>query len=49
MLNIHKFPVKAIRLSKKHNNLMVSCGDDADLYLKLWNVSSSNSEPVNQV
>ena len=49
MLNIHKIPVKAIRFSKKHNNLMVSCGDEADLYLKLWNVSTSSNEPVNQV
>ncbi len=28
---------------------MVSCGDEGDLYIKLWNVSSSASEPVSQM
>ena len=27
---------------------MVSCGDENDLFVKLWNVSSSTSEPINQ-
>lgn len=49
ILNIHKMPVKAIRLSKKQNNLLVSCGDESDLYIKLWNVANSGSEPVNQI
>lgn len=49
MQNIHKLPVKQIRLSKKQANLMVSCGDESDLYVKLWNLTSSKTEPVNQV
>jgi hypothetical protein len=48
MQNIHKFPVKQIRLSKKQPHLMVSCGDESDLYIKLWNLASSKTEPVNQ-
>lgn len=47
--NIHKIPVKQIRLSKKNPNLLVSCGDESDLYLKLWNVAKKSSEPINQV
>ena len=41
MSNIHKIPVKTIRLSKRQPNLMVSCGDENDLFVKLWNVSSN--------
>lgn len=47
LVNIHKFPVKQVRLSKKQPNLMVSCGDENDLFVKLWNVSSISSEPLN--
>lgn len=39
MLNIHKIPVKTIRLSKKQPNLMVSCGDESDVTIKLWNIA----------
>ena len=28
---------------------MVSCGDEADLYLKVWNIASSTTEPVSQL
>jgi hypothetical protein len=28
---------------------VVSCGDEHDLYVKLWNLSSSRTEPVNQI
>ncbi len=28
---------------------MVSCGDETDLYVKLWNVSSSKNDPINQI
>ena len=28
---------------------MVSCGDESDLYVKLWNLASSKSEPVNAI
>jgi hypothetical protein len=49
MTSIHKIPVKNIRLSKKHSHLMVSCGDESDLYVKLWNLSSIKSEPISQV
>lgn len=49
MMNIHKIPVRQIRLSKKHPNIMVSCGDETDLYVKLWNLSANKSEPVNQI
>lgn len=48
MQGIHKMPVRQVRLSKKQPNLMVSCGDETDLYIKLWNLASSRSEPVNQ-
>ena len=37
-----------VRLSKRQPNLMVSCGDENDLFVKLWNVSSSTNEPINQ-
>jgi hypothetical protein len=51
--NIHKFPVKQVRLSKKNANLLVSCGDESDLFVKLWNVASAStsqaSEPINSV
>jgi hypothetical protein len=49
MTTIHKIPVRMIRLSKKHPHLMVSCGDESDLYLKMWNLSSSKTDPVSQV
>jgi hypothetical protein len=49
MTNIHKMPVRQIRLSKKHPSIMVSCGDESDLYVKLWNLSLSKTEPVNQI
>ena len=50
MQNIHKIPVKSIRLSKKQPNLMVSCGDESDLFIKLWNVAAGNtSDPVNSI
>lgn len=49
MKNIHKIPVKTIRLSKKSPNLLVTCGDELDLSLKLWNLTQSLSEPVNQI
>lgn len=49
MTSIHKIPVRMIRLSKKHAHLMVSCGDESDLYLKSWNLSSTKTEPVIQV
>ncbi len=51
--NIHKFPVKQVRLSKKNANMLVSCGDESDLYVKLWNAATASgsqaSEPVNSV
>ncbi|CDW79586.1 UNKNOWN [Stylonychia lemnae] len=47
--NIHKIPVKTIRLSKKQPNLMVSCGDESDVTIKLWNISTSSSEPITQI
>lgn len=46
LTHIHKMPVNKVRLSKKQSNLMVSCGDEADLWVKLWNVASSSSDPV---
>ncbi len=49
MKNIHKIPVKTIRLSKKSPNLLVTCGDENDLTVKLWNIASSLTEPVNQI
>ena len=53
MLNIHKMPVRMVRLSKKSVNMLVSCGDEADLYVKLWNVgqivSGKDIEPSRQV
>ena len=49
MKNIHKFPVKTVRLSKKSPHLLVTCGDETDLTLKLWNLSQSLTEPVNQI
>lgn len=52
MTGIHKMPVKQVRLSKKQPNIMISCGDESDLYVKLWNVSSSSSTtqaPVNSI
>ena len=48
MLNIHKMPVRTIRLSKKSPNLLVSCGDESDVTIKLWNVQNP-SEPVTQI
>jgi hypothetical protein len=28
---------------------MVSCGDEQDLYIKLWNLAVSKTDPVNAV
>ena len=39
MVNIHKMPVRMVRLSKKQPHIMVSCGDESDLYIKLWNIA----------
>ena len=39
MENIHKIPVKTIRLSKKQPNLLVTFGDESDLTIKLWNIA----------
>ena len=45
---IHKFPVKMVRMSKHLPNAMISCGDESDLFVKLWMASGSkSSEPVN--
>lgn len=49
MMNIHKIPVCMIRLSKKYPQLMISCGDESDLYVKLWNIATSRTEPVNSL
>lgn len=49
MINIHKMPVKQLRLSKKHPQVMVSCGDEQDLYVKLWNLAASKTEPVSSL
>jgi hypothetical protein len=49
MQSIHKMPVRQVRLSKKQPQLMVSCGDESDLYLKLWNLAGSKTDPVNQL
>jgi hypothetical protein len=46
MTGIHKIPVKQIRLSKKQPSLMVSCGDEADVFVKLWSVGKT--EPLGQ-
>ncbi len=43
MVNIHKMPVRQIRLSKKNPNHMVSCGDESDVTVKLWNIAGSLS------
>ena len=43
---IHKIPVKTIRLSKKTPNLLVTCGDESDLTIKLWNIAVSLTDPV---
>jgi WD40 repeat protein len=47
MTSIHKMPVKQVRLSKKQPSIMVSCGDESDLFVKLWSVGKS--EPLSQV
>lgn len=28
---------------------MVTCGDENDLTLKVWNIASSTTEPINQL
>jgi hypothetical protein len=38
-----------LRMSKKHAGLMVTCGDESDLFIKLWNLASSKTEPVTAV
>ena len=47
MASIHKMPVKQVRLSKKQPSVMVSCGDESDLFVKLWSVGKA--EPLSQV
>eukprot|EP00347_Sterkiella_histriomuscorum_P020835 403336284 len=49
MVNIHKMPVRQIRLSKKNPNLIVSCGDESDVTVKLWNIAGSLTEPVSSI
>lgn len=49
MSNIHKIPVKQVRLSKKQPSIMVSCGDEQDLFIKLWNLSASKTDPVTSI
>ena len=49
MTSIHKIPICMLRMSKKHPGLMVTCGDESDLYIKLWNLASSKLEPVTAV
>lgn len=44
----HKIPLKTIRMSKKTPNMLVTCGDEADVTIKLWNIGVSLSEPVTQ-
>ena len=44
MSNCHVAPVGKVRLSKNYPRLMVSCGFDKDVYLKLWNVTTKAPE-----
>lgn len=38
--NCHTMPVGKIRLSKNFPRLLVTCGFEKDVYLKLWNVAT---------
>jgi len=52
LMNCHVAPVGKIRLSKNFPRLMVSCGFEQDVYLKLWNVttkSASDDEPAKAI
>ena len=38
--NLHDFPVGRTRISKTQARYMISCGEDQDLYFKLWNLQT---------
>jgi len=43
---MHKFPVGSVRLSKLQARYLVSCGDETDVTLKLWNIASACTEAL---
>ena len=43
-MKCHATPVGKIRLSKQFPRLLVTCGYDKDVWLKLWNVSVKAEE-----
>lgn len=48
LMNVHAMPVGKIRLSKNYPRLLVTCGYEKDVYLKLWNVTKEfgKNEPA---
>jgi len=44
LMNVHAMPVGKIRLSKQFPRLLVTCGYEKDVYLKLWNVTATSGD-----
>jgi WD40 repeat protein len=44
----HKMPANCVRLSKNYPNLVVTCGDEQDTMVKLWNLTQPN-EPMSKI
>ena len=44
LLNAHEIPVNKVRFSRQFPRMLVSCGDERDVKLKLWNVAQKQDD-----